>query len=543
MKVAVVGASGNVGTAVLNHLVDASEVTGVVGIARRMPDRDVAPYSSAEWHLVDVGAEARDDAAEEAIIERLVAAFDGVDAVVHLAWLIQPNHERDLLRRTNVEGTARVARAVVRAGVGHLVCASSWAVYSPAPDLTPRDEAWARDGVRSSHYSVDKAAQERVLDDLEAEYPELVVTRMRTGLVLTAHAGASIARYFIGPWVPRRLLAPGALPILPTPTGLRAQVVHADDAGRAYLEVLRRRAGGGFNLSTGEALLGEDLARILDHGRTVPVPAGVARSLLHYAWRSRLFASDPGFLDMATTLPVMDVTRARRELEWEPRHDADATVRDLLDGMVRRAGGASVPLRPHDRSFEGVPGLRPALRGRAPAATGEPGGPLDRELLRTYLDDHLSGSTAGVARIERMARAYADTPIGPELRLLAGEIGHGRDELMTLMDELGLPTRPHRQGLAWVAERLGRLKTNGRVTHQSPLTVLLELELMRSAVAGQAGLWQTMVEIAGDLGMGCDRFAELAERSIAFQTRLEELHARVRGDALRASGERPLKLA
>uniref|UniRef100_UPI0034D19E52 NAD-dependent epimerase/dehydratase family protein n=1 Tax=Vibrio cholerae TaxID=666 RepID=UPI0034D19E52 len=70
--------------------------------------------------------------AQEAIAE-LTEALRGADAVIHLAWLIQPNSHRDLLRRVNVDGTAHVGRAAAEAGVGTLVVASSVGAYSPSP--------------------------------------------------------------------------------------------------------------------------------------------------------------------------------------------------------------------------------------------------------------------------------------------------------------------------------------------------------------------------------------------------------------------------
>jgi UDP-glucose 4-epimerase len=227
MRVAVVGGSGNVGTAVLEALRGAPEVTSLVGLARRLPDRSAEPYRSAEWVTLDIAAEAADDAEEEAIVARLARAFEGATAVVHLVWLIQPNHDRELLRRANVDGTRRVAEACARAGVAQLVCASSWAAYSPVADDVPRDESWPTGGIPSSHYGVDKAAQERVLDEFEVAHPEVVVTRMRMALVFTRDAGAEIGRYFLGPLVPRALLRPGTLPFLPVPKGLRVHVVHA----------------------------------------------------------------------------------------------------------------------------------------------------------------------------------------------------------------------------------------------------------------------------------------------------------------------------
>ena len=96
MRIVVVGATGNVGTALLRALHEEPRVTSVVGIARRLPDRGAEPYRHAEWVPVDLAAEddpddaPHDGTATEAVIARLAEHFRGADAVVHLAWAIQP---------------------------------------------------------------------------------------------------------------------------------------------------------------------------------------------------------------------------------------------------------------------------------------------------------------------------------------------------------------------------------------------------------------------------------------------------------------------
>ncbi|NMB22175.1 MAG: NAD(P)H-binding protein, partial [Corynebacterium sp.] len=127
MRIAVVGATGNTGTAVLRALHRHPEITEVVSIARRLPDTEIEPYDQCEWLSIDIAAASTEaDAAKS-----LTDAFRGCDAVIHLAWMIQPNDRRELLERVNVEGARRVTRAVAEAGVEHLVVASSVGVYSP----------------------------------------------------------------------------------------------------------------------------------------------------------------------------------------------------------------------------------------------------------------------------------------------------------------------------------------------------------------------------------------------------------------------------
>src|SRR5205814_420051 len=65
--------------------------------------------------------------------DELAPVVRGADAVVHLAWAIQPSRDLAELRRTNVDGSARVFRAVADAGVAALVYASSVGTYSPGP--------------------------------------------------------------------------------------------------------------------------------------------------------------------------------------------------------------------------------------------------------------------------------------------------------------------------------------------------------------------------------------------------------------------------
>jgi len=226
MRVVVVGGSGNVGTALLRRLASDETVTSVAAVARRVPSgTPPPPYDIASWTGVDVGQAGPD----EDVVVRLARAFAGADAVVHLAWAIQPSHDRRRLADTNVLGTRRVLAAALRARVPHVVVASSVGAYSPAPDDVPRSEGWPTEGVPTSDYSVDKAAQERLLDEVVDAHPDLAVARIRPALVFQRAAGHEIRRYFLGAFVPARTLG-DTLPFLPWPAGFRLQAVHAEVA-------------------------------------------------------------------------------------------------------------------------------------------------------------------------------------------------------------------------------------------------------------------------------------------------------------------------
>ncbi|MGC5615155.1 NAD-dependent epimerase/dehydratase family protein [Georgenia sp. Z1491] len=538
MRVAVVGASGNAGTAVLRALAASPRVDEIVGVSRRLPDTSAQPYASATWHRLDLAVPAREPAHEDAVIDRLARALRGADAVVHLAWLIQPNRERDLLRRANVGGTARVAEAVVRAGVPHLVVASSVGAYSPVDDDEPRDESWPTEGIRTSHYSVDKAAQERVLDEYARRHPDLTIARLRPALLLGGEPASEIRRYFLGPFVPPGMLRPGRLPLVPLPAGLRLQVVHPEDAADAYVRVVLDRASGAFNIAAEPVLTGADLAGVLDHGRVLTVPRGLLRRVLSLAWEVRASAADAGWLDMGMAVPVMDPSRLCTELGWRPRHDAAEALRGLLGGMADGVGAPSPPVRPARRwPTDAVP-PGSALRFHAQGADEEPTAhrvpsTLDRELLGLYL----TGATAGTGRARRMADAYAGTDLGPELATLAEQIESERLLLTDLLRTLDLRPRAHRQVTATVAERIGRLKLNGRLT-DSPMTPVLETELMRSAVVGKLGVWEVLARLAGELGLPEPMFEVLAGRAREQIELLGRLHHVVTDEAFVSARQR-----
>ena len=117
MRVVITGATGNIGTSLVDALLADERVEAIVGIARRIPS--IRPPRTT-WTALDVG---RDD---------LAAAVHGADAVVHLAWTISPSHDARAMWRTNVLGSRRVAEAAAGAGVPVLVHASSVGVYAPA---------------------------------------------------------------------------------------------------------------------------------------------------------------------------------------------------------------------------------------------------------------------------------------------------------------------------------------------------------------------------------------------------------------------------
>lgn len=154
-------------------------------------------------------------------------------------------------------------------------------------------------------------------------------------------------------------------------------------------------------------------------------------------------------------------------------------------------------------------------------------------LLGIYLNDHLAGSTAGVALIQRTAQAHEGTPAGPVLAKLAKEIAEDREDLLAIMAALEIGIAHYKLAGAWVAERAGRLKLNGRLLGRSPLSSLVELEGMKLGVEGKAAGWRSLRVLADrDSRLDAAKLDQLLTRAKAQSRTLEKLRAAVAVEAL-----------
>lgn len=331
MRVVIVGATGNVGTSLVQCLAEDPEVTSIVGIARRQPAWRPAKTT---WAQADV------------VTDPLAPVFEGADVIVHLAWIFQPTHDPHATWRTNVQGSIRVFDAAAAAHVGSLVYASSVGAYSPGPKDRAVDEQWPTDGYPTAAYSREKAYVERVLDRFESEHQVVRVVRMRPGFIFKRRAASEQRRLFAGPLLPNRLVRPGLVPVVPDLPGLRFQALHSEDAVQAYRLAITRPVQGAFNLAADPVIGPSELGELLS-ARPVRVPRRVLRTALATAWHLHLVPASPHLFDLVLRVPIMDTSRARRELGWSPTRSSVEAIQEFLEGLRRAEGAATPPLDAH----------------------------------------------------------------------------------------------------------------------------------------------------------------------------------------------------
>jgi hypothetical protein len=113
-------------------------------------------------------------------------------------------------------------------------------------------------------------------------------------------------------------------------------------------------------------------------------------------------------------------------------------------------------------------------------------------LLAIYLNDHLAGATAGRELSRRAAASNRGTSYEGFLEDLAREIQEDRESLLTIVRALQIRVDPLKLAGAWGAEKLGRLKLNGRLRGYSPLSRVVELEALALGVHGKLALWRSL---------------------------------------------------
>ncbi len=112
----------------------------------------------------------------------------------------------------------------------------------------------------------------------------------------------------------------------------------------------------------------------------------------------------------------------------------------------------------------------------------------------TYLNDHRAGATAGTALVRRIWRSNCRTKWGPIIEKVAESIEQDLVVLDKVRAAAGVSGGDLKRAAALLTERASRLKLNGHLLTYSPLSRVVELETLLSAVRGKQSLWVTCTQ-------------------------------------------------
>jgi hypothetical protein len=89
------------------------------------------------------------------------------------------------------------------------------------------------------------------------------------------------------------------------------------------------------------------------------------------------------------------------------------------------------------------------------------------------------------------------------------------------MDSVEVSPDRKKLAVAWAGEKAGRLKPNAQLVGYSPLSPLIELEMLSLGIEGKRMLWVALQTVAGEYGLPADRLAELVARARRQRDRVE----------------------
>ena len=333
LTVAVTGPTGEIGIPAVDALEREPEVERIIGMARRPFDPSSYGWVKTEYR--------RGDILDRNAVDNLVR---DADVVVHLAYLIMGSRAES--RLVNLDGTRNVFEATVEAErPKRLVYTSSVAAYGYRPDNPqPLTEDVPTRGSHQHYYSEQKAECEKVLRETTAG-ADLEVYVLRPCIVAGPQATAladsmpwrQIAEKL--PSVVRTALArvPGLRMVVPDP-GSPLQLVHQDDVASAIAaSTLGRGEPGAYNLAGDGTVTFGDVATALG-ARPVPVPRSAAVLASEVVGKLPWVPSVAEWIHVARTPVLMDTTRAKTVLGWNPEHTGAATLAEMASAVRVRSG-------------------------------------------------------------------------------------------------------------------------------------------------------------------------------------------------------------
>ncbi len=312
MKYLITGGSGYIGSRLTDLLVERDD-TEVVNVDIRPP---AVPRSRTRFIKMDIR-----DRGMRGLFER-----ERPDAVVHLAFVLNPIRDEHTMYDIDVNGTQNVLEAASAADVQQLLVASSTTAYGAFPDNpVPLTEEHPVRGLPAYEYARDKTEIDRLCQLWAAQHPDRVMTIVRPTIVF----GPNVDNYIVRFWL--------TSPFFPLLDGNDPdwQFVHEEDVVYAISRLLGERREGIFNLTADGTIKLSEAARIAGV-KVRKMPLRVYRRIAATAWRLRVpnVEAPPGQIDFLLYPWIASNDKIKSELDWTPRY----TSRETFELTMRAKG-------------------------------------------------------------------------------------------------------------------------------------------------------------------------------------------------------------
>jgi UDP-glucose 4-epimerase len=325
----ITGGSGYIGGRLIDELSGREETELIVDVDVKPPPRR---WPKTEYVKGDV----RDRAAIKGLLES-----HEIDALVHLAFILNPIRDEAMMYDVDVNGTQAVLQAASETGVKQVLVTSSATAYGAFPDNPkPIAEDWPVRGAPDFSYAKHKADSDRICQLWALENPDAVMTIVRPSIVF----GPSVDNYIV------RAIENN--PFIPILDGVdeEFQLVHEDDVVTALFALLDGKHPGAFNLA-GDGLLTWRRAAEMINKKTREVSLKNMKRFSALLWRLHIPRTEApaGNLDFIRYPWVVSTEKLKSTAGWEPRYDTLETYKVTMRsrGLLPEAPGrVQVPTAP-----------------------------------------------------------------------------------------------------------------------------------------------------------------------------------------------------
>jgi len=319
VRYVITGGSGYIGSRLI-------EILGARGETERIVNVDVRPPRPPQATAELVRGDVRDRVAIRALLER-----ERPDALVHLAFVLNPIRDEAAMYDIDVNGTLAVLGAAAEAGTPQVLVTSSATAYGAFPDNPrPIAEDWPVRGQPDFAYARHKAEADRLCQLWAREHPDRVMTIVRPCIVF----GPGVDNYISRSWK--------SSAFMPIMDGVdeEFQLVHEDDVVGAVVGLLDARAGGAFNVAGDGTLRWGESARMIGL-RTREISFRAARRLYGVAWalHAPRVESPPGNLNFVRYPWLVSNDKLKAEIGWE----SSADTREVFAETMYAKGLVATP--------------------------------------------------------------------------------------------------------------------------------------------------------------------------------------------------------
>lgn len=248
----------------------------------------------------------------------------GVDTLVHLAFIVDPIHDEKKMYDVNVNGTLNVLRICEELNIGHIIVASSGTAYGAWPDNPEslKEEDPIRIFPPKFSYAHHKGLIEQHCAGFIKQHPDVVFNIVRPCVVYGPHTDNYLSRFLKN--LPVIFLAGGCDP--------NFQFVHEEDLTQLFSLIIEKKLPGPFN-AAGDGVVKISEAGALIGKRTQKIPRHLYRAFIWLLWhlRVKIVEAPAGMVDFTSYPWVLDTTRAKTILGWKPHYTSMQTLRIMLE--------------------------------------------------------------------------------------------------------------------------------------------------------------------------------------------------------------------